>query len=172
MPRFRHLGARSQKTRRYPRPTAGTLRHTCRLVLSGGIPSPLPQSRLFSSRHLVNSLIMTIAGMAPNASAIPIPLQISDAVADVVLVHLPGLPDDVGSGPGVGKIHPRPFSFIVGNSGQRASSARRLRRDHVLRTPRVVWIPHDGHHPISPPHAVNFFGTNQATPCGVAATCC
>jgi len=170
MPRFRHLGARSQKTRRYPRPTAGTLRHTCRLVLSGGIPSPLPQSRLFSSRHLVNSLIMTIAGMTLIAATTPIQLQIADAVADVVVVHFPGLALDCGVGAtgmsppegGVGKTHPRPFSFIVGCPLQRASSARRLRRDHIWRTPRVVLML--GIHPISGPHAVIAFGTNQATP--------
>ena len=108
---------------------------------------------------------MTSAGMAPNASAIPIPLQISDAVADVVLVHLPGLALGGGTSPpggGVGKTHPRPFSFIVGCPLQRASSARRLRRDHIWRTPRVVLML--GIHPISGPHAVIAFGTNQATP--------
>ena len=113
---------------------------------------------------------MISAGMAPNASAIPIPLQIADDFALTVLVHLPGLALDCGVGAtgmsppegGVGKTHPRPFSFIVGCPLQRASSARRLRRDHIWRTPRVVLML--GIHPISGPHAVIAFGTNQATP--------
>ena len=149
---------------------------------------------------------MISAGMAPNASAIPIPLQIADDFALTVLVHLPGLAlgggghldclrhafnwalldrirhamrkrcvvvidglDSTGRGtggigPGIGIFHPRPSSFIVGNSGQRASSARRLRRDHVFRTPRVVLIQLIGDQPISPLTYMDIrYGTKKAT---------